>query len=102
MPMSETMVELQRQVAVHSSAMDQLQEKLDNELHRTELKLGTARMDAQTALLQNRFIVGVSMFSNWSTRSAARNQSLERSKQLPALRPPPSMHFADVHLLDSC
>lgn len=118
--------------------------------------VGTSRL-----IVAERFIVGVSMFSNWSTRSAARNQSLERSKQLPALRreavrkcscviateskvslvldvehsrslflpvwncgsmchlksfrvcspngrgrtlqrPPPSMHFADVHLLDSC
>ncbi|CAK9094859.1 unnamed protein product [Durusdinium trenchii] len=57
--------------------------------------VGTSRL-----IVAERFIVGVSMFSNWSTRSAARNQSLERSKQLPALRPPPSMHFADVHLLD--
>lgn len=52
MPMSETMVELQRQVAVHSSAMDQLQEKLDNELHRTELKLGTARLEAHGELAE--------------------------------------------------
>mmetsp|Transcript_73080 Transcript_73080/g.116240 ORF Transcript_73080/g.116240 Transcript_73080/m.116240 type:complete len:197 (-) Transcript_73080:137-727(-) len=41
------------------------------------------------------------MFFSWrnGSRSSARSESMERSKQLPVLlRPPPSMHFADAGL----
>mmetsp|Transcript_43702 Transcript_43702/g.69447 ORF Transcript_43702/g.69447 Transcript_43702/m.69447 type:complete len:279 (-) Transcript_43702:93-929(-) len=51
-PISETLMELHRHAASNSAAVERLQDRLDSELHRTELKLGTARLDAHGELVE--------------------------------------------------
>lgn len=51
-PISETLMELHRHATSNSAAVERLQDRLDSELHRTELKLGTARLDAHGELVE--------------------------------------------------
>eukprot|EP00438_Fugacium_kawagutii_P025503 Skav224840 [mRNA] locus=scaffold3408:283770:292160:+ [translate_table: standard] len=51
-PISETLMELHRHATSNSTAVERLQDRLDTELHRTELKLGSARLDAHGELVE--------------------------------------------------
>eukprot|EP00434_Breviolum_minutum_P007821 symbB.v1.2.006899.t1/scaffold418.1/size208590/3 len=78
-PISETLMELHRHASGNAAAVERLQERLDSELHRTELKLGTARLDAHGELLER---TRASMATLESQEADARKELEKRLEQM--------------------
>lgn len=78
-PISETLMELHRHANGNAAAVERLQERLDSELHRTELKLGTARLDAHGELLER---TRASMATLESQEADARKELEKRLEQM--------------------